>query len=305
MLIVVNPKAAGGEVGRRWSTVESRLRPRVDEMKVVETTGRLSAIELIRNALDEGETEIAIVGGDGTVNEATNAFIEDDKAVLPDARLTVIPVGSGTDFAKTLGLPIGLDHAESVLQADATKVIDVGKATYVNLQGEPETRYFANILEAGVGGAVVEKVNRSAKLFGGRVAFLWAILTTLPGYENQLVDLEVDGEGVARGPMNSVIIANGRYYGSGLKPAPMAELDDGLFEVVLIGDVGLGEALSSLGKLRKGEHLDHPKVSHLRGQRVVALSDGDVLAEMDGEVVGRLPMEVEILPRVLQVRVFR
>lgn len=305
MFFVVNPRAAGSEVGRRWRTIEPRLRRLVEEMEVVQTTGPLSATALIRNALDRGELDICVVGGDGTVNEAVNAFIEGDNAVRAEAELTIIPVGSGTDYAKTVELPIGLDHAERILEAEATRLVDVGKATFANVQGSTETRYFANILEAGMGGAVVDKVNRSSKLLGGRMAFLWAIITTLPGYQNQLVEVKVDGRAVASGPMNSVIVANGRYYGSGLKPAPMAELDDGVFEVVLIGDVSLGEALGSLGKLRKGDHLGHPKVSHVRGTRVTATSAGEVLAEMDGELVGRLPMEVEMLPQRLRVRVLR
>ncbi len=305
MLLVFNPRAAGGKVGRRWPQIEPRLRRLVDEMKVVQTTGPLSATMLIREALESGEQAVCVVGGDGTVNEAVNAFVRDDEPLSPQAALTVIPVGSGTDYAKTVELPTGLDHAERVLQARNSRLVDVGRATFLNRSGDTETRYFANILEAGVGGSVVDKVNRSSKLLGGRMAFLWAIITTLPGYENQFVEVEVDGEVAASGPMNSVIIANGRYYGSGLKPAPMAELDDGLFDVVLIGDVTLGESLSSLGRLRKGEHLELPKVSHLRGRRVKASSPGEVLAEMDGELVGKLPMEVEILPRLLRIRVLR
>ncbi len=305
MLIVVNPKAAGGEVGRSWPQLEPRLRSLVDMPRVATTTGPLSAIGFIEDALAQGETEIAIVGGDGTVNEAVNALIEGDRPVLKEARLTIIPVGSGTDYAKTLGLPRGLEHAEAIFRATATRLVDVGKATFVNFEGETETRYFANILEAGVGAEVVEKVNRSSKLLGGTAAFLWAIVTTLPGYENRAMEVEVDGEVIAVGLMNSVIIANGRFYGSGLQPAPMAEVDDGTFEIVLIGDFTLGEALSNLGKLRTGDHLEHPKVSHARGKRVVVSAEREVLAEMDGEVVGGLPMEVDLLPRLLPVRVLR
>ncbi len=303
MLFVVNPKAAGGEVSRRWPKVQSRLRPLVEEMEVEYTSGPMTATRLIRSSLEAGEGNIAIVGGDGTVNEAFNGFVEDDRLVDRQARLTIIPVGSGTDYAKTLRLPIGLDQADQILQSEALLDVDVGKATYSNLEGDSETRYFANILGAGVDAAIMDKVNRSRKPFGGRAAFLWAILTTLPSYENEWVEVEVDGKPVARGPMNSVIVANGQYYGSGLRPAPMAEIDDGTFDVVLIGDVSLGEALSNLGKLRKGEHLRLPKVNHLRGRKVVATSEQEVLAEMDGEVVGRLPMDVAILPRLLPVRV--
>ncbi|MFQ5838158.1 MAG: diacylglycerol/lipid kinase family protein [Thermoplasmata archaeon] len=303
MLFVVNPSASGGEVGRGWPKVESWLRTRFEDVEVSHTTGPGSATGIVRAALLEGEEEIAVVGGDGTVNEAVNGFIEGDKPIRPGSRLTIIPVGSGCDYAKTLELPRGLANAELILESEQFRAVDVGRARYRNLQGATETRYFANILEAGVGGAVVDKVNRSSKLLGGRAAFLWAILTTLPSYRNRVVEVKVDEEVVATGPMNSVIVANGRYYGSGLKPAPEAEVDDGIFDVVLIGDVRFGEAVSSLRKLRKGEHLRHPKVTHLRGTKVEATSKDRVLAEMDGELVGTLPMGAVVLPRLLQVRV--
>ncbi len=303
MLFVVNPRAAGGSVGRDWPAVEPLLKQVVEDMEVKYTTAPWTAVGIIRSALEHGVRDVAVVGGDGTVNEAFNGFIEKDQAVLGTSRLTVIPVGSGHDYAKTLGLPPGLGNAQRLLQSERFRTVDVGKATYTNLAGELETRYFANILQAGIGGAVVDKVNRSSKPLGGRVAFMWAILTTLPSYRNEEVEVQVDGELVAKGPMNSVIVANGRYYASGLKPAPNAELDDGLFDVVLFGDIHLGEALSNMGKLRKGSLMSHPKVTYFRGKTVSATGRERVLAEMDGELVGMLPMDVKILPRLLNVRV--
>ncbi|MCJ2520335.1 MAG: diacylglycerol kinase family lipid kinase [Candidatus Thermoplasmatota archaeon] len=303
MLFVVNPTAAGGSVGRHWPDVESRMRSAIGDMEVEYTSEPWSAVSLVRSALRRGESDITIVGGDGSVNEVLNGFIEDDRLVDRDARLTIIPVGSGCDYAKTLGLPSGLEHAQRLLRSEVFRTVDVGKATYRSLQGTTETRYFANILEAGAGGAVVDKVNRSSKPFGGRFAFMWAIITTLPSYTNEVVEVRVDGELVAEGPMNSVIVANGMYYGSGLKPAPKAELDDGIFDLVLFGDIHFGDALRNLGKLRKGEHVEHPKVKYLRGKSVSATAQAEVLAEMDGELIGTLPMDVTILPHLLQVRV--
>ncbi|MEE9236903.1 MAG: diacylglycerol kinase family protein [Thermoplasmata archaeon] len=303
MLFVVNPTAAGGSVGRHWPDLESRIRSAIGDMEVEYTSEPWSAVSLVRSALRRGKSDIAIVGGDGSVNEVLNGFIEDDRLVDRDARLTIIPVGSGCDYAKALGLPSGLEHAQRLLRSEVFRTVDVGKATYRSLQGTTETRYFANILEAGAGGAVVDKVNRSSKPFGGRFAFMWAIITTLPSYTNEVVEVRVDGELVAEEPMNSVIVANGMYYGSGLKPAPKAELDDGIFDLVLFGDIHFGDALRNLGKLRKGELVEHPKVKYLRGKSVSATAQAEVLAEMDGELVGTLPMDVTILPHLLQVRV--
>ncbi len=272
-------------------------------MQVTYTEARGSAVEIVRAALREGEDDLVLVGGDGIVNEGVNGFVEEDRLVRQESKLTILPVGSGCDYAKTLRLPAGLEHSEEILASATFQKVDIGKASYRNLEGEWETRYFANILEAGFGGVVVDKVNRSSKLFGGRAAFMWAIVTTLPAYKNELVSVEVDGKEVAEGPTNSVIVANGRYYGSGLNPAPQAQLDDGLFDIVLFGDFRFGEVVRNLGKLRRGEHVAHPKVSYLRGRSIRAESEEEVLVEMDGELVGRLPMDVTILHRLLPVRV--
>lgn len=298
-LIMVNPWAAGGRVGRRWPLVASQLTRLLEDPRVVYTTGPGSAASQVRDAVEQDEREVCVVGGDGTVNEAVNGILA---TTAREVRLTIVPSGSGHDYAKTLGLPPGLDRAADILRSRVYRDVDVGRATYRNLQGQEETRHFANILEAGIGGLVVDRVNRSRKLLGGRVAFLWATLTALFAYDNANVGVEVDGEPVAEGPMNSVIVANGRFFGSGLQPAPQAKLDDGWLDVVLFGDIRAGEAVRNLGRLRRGEHLDLEKVEHFRGRRVSAASEAPVPAEMDGELVGTLPMRAEVLPGRLRVR---
>ncbi|MFQ5985838.1 MAG: diacylglycerol/lipid kinase family protein [Thermoplasmata archaeon] len=303
MLLVVNPHAAGGRVGREWSALEDVLRDLVPGLEAALTTGPGSATTLVGDAVRGGETEVGVVGGDGSVNEALNGLVRDDALADPRARLTIIPVGSGTDYAKTLGLPRGLEHAADILASSTYLPVDVGRCECVDFQGISQTRYFANILEAGSGGEVVERVNRSAKPLGGRMAFLMATLITLLSYRNKPIRVDVDGTTFAEGSMNGVIVANGQYFGSGLRPAPGARLDDGLLDVVIFGDVSVGEAVGSLGKLRRGEHLSHPKVSFTRGKSVRASSDDTVLAEMDGELVGTLPMKASLLPGFLPVRV--
>lgn len=303
MLFIVNPRALGGRLGRQWPRMEAWLRRNMEDVEVRLTTGPRSASAIIRSAVEEGHRDIAVVGGDGTVNEAVNGLVAKDTLLRPGVRLTIVPVGSGCDYAKTLGLPAGLENLPRIIASERFRQVDIGRADFPNLQGEEETRYFANILEAGAGGIVVDKVNRSSKLLGGRVAFTWAILTTLSSYENTMVEVAVDGQTVAHHRMNSIIVANGQYYGSGLKPAPQAKVDDGMLEVVLIGDIHFGEALKNLGKLRRGEHIDHPKVEYFRGEYIRATSEERVLAEMDGELVGTLPVEVTVLHRMLRVRV--
>jgi diacylglycerol kinase (ATP) len=177
----------------------------------------------------------------------------------------------------------------------------LGKCSFVSLEGEQRSRFFINIADFGSGGAVVDKVNRTTKAFGGQISFLWGILTTLPTYKNKLTKYRIDDGPEEEQVLNTLVVANGRYYGGGIKPAPDAQLDDGMFDIVSIGDVGFLEAVSKLGKFRKGTHLGVSKVSFTRGRTVVADSDETQLVEMEGEMVGRLPARFELLPKAMNI----
>jgi diacylglycerol kinase (ATP) len=177
----------------------------------------------------------------------------------------------------------------------------LGRCTFTGLDGEQQSRFFINIADFGSGGAVVDKVNRTTKVFGGQTSFLWGILTTLPTYKNKLTKYRIDDGPEEEQVLNTFIVANGRFYGGGLKPAPNAQLDDGLFDIVSIGDVGFLEAVSSLGKFRKGTYLEIPKVTFSKGKTVVASSEETQLVEMEGEVVGRLPARFEMLPKAMKI----
>ena len=156
--------------------------------------------------------------------------------------------------------------------------------------------------EFGVGADVVDRVNRTTKRFGGTVSFTWGILRTIPFYRNKKVFYSIDKAAETEARINNLVVANGRFYGAGLKPAPEAEIDDGLFDISIIGDMGLLESVSNLGKLRDGTYLEHPKVTHQRGTNVSARCPERVLIEADGEVVGKLPATFELLPGAITVR---
>lgn len=122
-------------------------------------------------------------------------------------------------------------------------------------------------------------------------------------FENPAISYSSDDLEEVEAVLKNFIVANGRYYGGGLKPAPEAEPDDGLFDIVTIGDIGFLEVVMNLRKFTKGTHLSHPKISHWRAKRVEASSDERVLIEMDGEVIGTLPASFEVLPMALRVKV--
>ena len=301
-ILIVNPKSANGTTGKNWTRIYQEIRRGLKTDLDVRFTDRQGhGTTLATEAIKEGYERVVAVGGDGTINEVMNGFFEKGKLINPDAALAVMSIGTGSDFVKTLEFPATPFEAAERIRQGKVWTIDLGKCTFTGLGGEEGSRFFINIADFGSGGAVVDKVNRTTKVLGGQISFLWGILTTLPTYKNKLTKYRVDDGPEEEKILNTFIVANGRYYGGGLKPAPNAELDDGVFDIVSIGDVGFLEAVSSLGKFRKGTYLEIPKVTFSKGKTVVASSEQTQLVEMEGEVVGRLPARFEMVPKALKI----
>jgi diacylglycerol kinase (ATP) len=301
-VFIVNPRSANGTTGKNWAKISREImRGLKSDINVRLTERQGHGTTLASEAIKEGYERVVAVGGDGTINEVMNGFFEKGRLISSNAALAVMSIGTGSDFVKTLEFPTTPFEAAERIRLGKVWTIDLGKCTFTGLDGEERSRFFINIADFGSGGAVVDKVNRTTKVLGGQISFLWGILTTLPTYKNRLTKYRVDDGLEEEKVLNTFIVANGRYYGGGLKPAPNAELDDGVFDIVSIGDVGFFEAISSLGKFRKGTYLEIPKVTFSKGKTVVASSEETQLVEMEGEVVGRLPARFEMLPRAMKI----
>jgi diacylglycerol kinase family enzyme len=152
-------------------------------------------------------------------------------------------------------------------------------------------------------GAVARRANRMTKRFGGKATFFFALTREFLAWRNTQVAVELDGGVRREGAMHDVIVANGRYHGGGMRLAPDARQDDGLFEVVTIGDVTKLDFLTTAPKLYSGRYLAHPKVEPLRSATVAIESAEPLPLEVDGEPIGTTPARFEIVPRALRVRV--
>jgi diacylglycerol kinase (ATP) len=294
---VVNPAAANGRLGKEWGSILRSIKEEYSRTADFELTkGPGDATELARHALKEGYDVVASVGGDGTLNEVVNGFFEGGALVSMSASLGVLSLGTGSDFVKTLGIPRNLHSYLDTLKRGLTKRVDAVRTQITSSDGSALTRYYINVGEVGSGGAVVDKVNRTTKAFGGRISFMWGILTTLPRYKNKLITYSIDGGEEKTELLNDFVVANGRFFGGGLKPAPEALLDDGLLDVVTMGDFKFREVLFNIRKLMEGTHLSNPKVKLTRGRKVTVRCDEKILVEEDGEIVGMLPAEFEIIP---------
>ena len=300
--VIVNPASANGRTGKRWPGLKRRMDAELKrpiEVALTEYQGHAS--QLARDFLTKGYDLIVSAGGDGTHNEVLNGFLLDDRPLNEKALLAPFSLGTGGDFIRTLGWPKDVGFLIEKLKNPVGMVMDVGKAQYTGLNGGTEERYFLNMVDFGMGGAVVERVNRTTKAFGGAASFLWGILTTLLRYKSPPMRYRVDQGAEKTFDLYNFIVGNGRYYGGGIKAAPQAKLDDGLLDVVVVETFGRWEAVRTLPSFRKGTHLDHPKVTWFRAGRIDAFCEHTVYIDMDGECVGTLPATFKILPGKVNV----
>lgn len=271
------------------------------------TDAPFSASGLTRVALLSGAELVVSVGGDGTLNEVVNGFFGTDGLVNANAALGVLMVGTGGDFRKTLGLPRDLADQVARLSEGGIRALDVGRLRLIDPQGVESRRYFHNIASFGLSGATDHAVNslKYAKLLGGRLAFQWGMLKAMLRYRNRPVRIQIDDHFDEIISASTVAVCNGQYFGGGMRVAPHALPDDGLFDIVIVGDIGRLQLLRRVSSVYEGSHVFLDKVSVIRGRRLVASpvdTADEILIDADGEVAGRLPAIFEILPGALRVR---
>lgn len=299
IVVIANPCSAGGQTARIWPEIERHL---VDSLGLFQTrwTERPGhAIDLAREAARGGCEVVVAVGGDGTINEVINGLIESQRG--REITFGLIPRGTGSDFRRAIGLSRSLAQAALALRRRQTRIIDAGRVYYSSRDGGRQQRYFCNVTSFGVGGAAADRVSRSSKALGGRLTFLLATAASLFKYRNQRIQLTLDGQPLAPFKALHIAVGNGSFHGGGMRVCPRADLADGLFDVTIIGDVSPLEVASRAYLLYNGQIYTHSKVDFYRAREIVARSDETVWIEIDGEPLGKLPLEITVLPKALRV----
>jgi diacylglycerol kinase (ATP) len=297
-VVIINPESANGSTGRNWPRHEPLLRSILPPFEAWQTTYPGHARELARKAAEKGFDVIAVHGGDGTVNEVVNGLLDSPH---PPCTLALLPNGTGADLVRTLKIPHSLTKAAEKTLESNVQTVDIGQAFLTDLQGRPTHRYFLNVADVGFGGDLVQYVNGRTKILGGKITFLQGLLATLFRYANKNVRLTLDEGQPMDLRASSIVVANGQYFGGGMWVAPGADMRDGRFEIVVIGEVSRWEIVTNTSRLYRGTISEHPKVTTAAARTIQLDSEEEVLIDMDGELVGRLPARFEILPQKLSV----
>jgi YegS/Rv2252/BmrU family lipid kinase len=260
----------------------------------------------VREARRDGVECVVIVGGDGTLNDAAQGYLDENGQVSRGPELALIPSGTGGDFRRTFGLSDSVEEAAARLLSAEPRPLDLGILSVTGHDGSALRRAFINITSFGIGGLTDRIVNSSPKWMGGKAAFFLGTLRAMLVYRNMPVRVKVDGKQCLEAPIFNVALANGRYFGGGMLIAPDADPSDGLLDVVALHDLSRVQGIALAQHIYKGSHLGQPGVTVARGKVVEAealVPSAEVLVDMDGETPGRLPLKAELAPGALRLRV--
>jgi len=310
-LVIVNPKSAAGSTRDKWSQTASDIRAHFGPFAVAFTKAQGDGIEIAERAAKAGREFIIACGGDGTINEVANGILRSGE----DAELGILPSGTGGDLRRSFDLPHSNREAAAALRDGETREIDAGKVTFNDHDGNEISRYFLNVSSAGLAAKIVKQV-KSTTVFDwlpveslrGRANFAASTLKQITNLDPATVRVRFDDGEEHTLQTIAFCIANAKYFGGGMMIAPDAKMNDGLFDVVNIGDISALKILINGYSLYRGSHLSLTEVKSTKAKRIEITAvdaDDEILIETDGELPGRLPAVYEIVPDALRVRVPR
>ncbi|HZF56066.1 MAG TPA: diacylglycerol kinase family protein [Polyangiaceae bacterium] len=312
-LLIVNPSSGGGRTGSVFESMRSPIERVVGPIDVVFTERKRHAVDLAREAALAGRETVVAVGGDGSIHEVVNGLMEAREKLPENAlktRLGIIGQGTGGDFRRTLGIEHRLNRYCEIIAAGATRRIDIGRFRYVANDGSPAQGFFVNILSMGMGGLVDQYVADMGRQLGGTLTYLIASMRGLVNSQLGVLQCSMTTRGGETReeilPTRTIAVCNGRYFGSGMKVAPMAEPDDGVFEIIDLGNAPRLKFFLESSKIYTGKHLKNPAVKHFRCDRFEAkllneAADNAFLLDVDGEPLGKLPISIELVPNAVEV----
>jgi YegS/Rv2252/BmrU family lipid kinase len=310
--VIINNAAA--KARRAWPIIRKQFDDAHFKYEAYETKTSGDATTVTRSALTSGVNSIAVVGGDGTLSEVAEGFFQfnDNPDLLPtpinpDARLAIMPAGTGDDFARGLrGERASLQSwIEQLVAAHENQTIAVD-VLYGRCDDYEKAFICLNASTMGIGGETASRVAAQGNLmrrFSGEFRFLAAAVGALAVWRERRVRVTVDGREIVDGPMNLVGVANGLYAGGGMMLSPAARVDDGKLDVVTVSGLTRANVVTELSRVHRGGHVNNPKVQITQGEIVrieTFLLQDAMKIEADGNVRGVTPVQFRVMPRALR-----
>ena len=284
--VIFNPHA--GSVTDRKALLRQLERLKPAAVRI--TRKRADAEKFTRQAIRNRADYIIVAGGDGTLNEVVNGVGGRRTKIL----VGLVPLGTGNDFARSLGLPSAVEENIDILLSKKTKLIDLVRVR------SRRTRYFINVSAGGFSGTVEEKLTPQIKRTWGPLAYVRSAAAALPKLHAYRTQIVFDSKDRLSLDLYTVIIGNGRFVAGGLPIAPDADLSDGLLDVILIPNHAAPRIALLAGQMLLGKHLADDGIVFRRARKVAVRARPAMSFNVDGEPVGSAPAVFQILPRALK-----
>jgi len=300
---IVNPNSANGRTGYKWPKFYEQLIRNNINIDFKFTTEQGNGSDLCRKAIAEGYNRIIAVGGDGTVNEVVNGLIVDNKLVNEQVELAIWGQGTGCDFVRIFGSGKDVRSFADVLRSEKKSKVDIGKVIYHNKSNKINHRYFINVANLGLGAEVVNRVNNKSKLWGSRLTYFLGTIATILKFKSFEAKILLDNSLTIDDTFWGLMICNGQYIGGGMRIAPEARVNDGLFDLVTLRDIPKLKVFSRFSDIYVGKHVDVSEISFFKCQNVLITTPFPTLLEVDGEVLSSCTqIEFQIIPQLLTLR---
>jgi diacylglycerol kinase (ATP) len=298
---IVNPASRSGRIRHTWPRAAELLRQRLAGIEIRETCAPGSAGAIALDCAEEDVELLVVAGGDGTLREVATALAERGAEHSPE--LGLLPLGSGCDFARALGIPRDLEAAVDRLVTRVARPFDAGVIDYRAADGANGYCAFMNLSSCGLAGRLDHHIARQPRWLGGRGRYALAALSAILTESPQQIEIRIDGRPCYTGPLALCAVANGGFFGAGMHVAPSARPDDGLLDVVAIPGAPPLELLRRLPELYSGRHVAAPDTATGRGRVVELLAEPDTIwLDADGDTLGTLPARIQVLPGALRIR---
>jgi diacylglycerol kinase (ATP) len=340
-LLIVNPAAGSGRTGKDLARLLPAVERALGDVAIAPTVRRGHAVELARRGAEDGHDLIVAVGGDGTLNEVVNGVLqfaaaERDRTQRdvagaggprPTPRIGLIAAGTGGDFRHSLGIDDRPQAYVDALAGGGERTVDAARARFRMPDGTIAERYWVNVLSVGAGGLVVRYIERLPAALGGRAIYYLASLSAIARCVRAPLNCTIVSGGQSserRLAACEIAVCNGSVFGAGMQVAPMARVDDGRLEAIIVDAQSKRELVALLRKVYTGAHIGAPGVEHLScesltidldeaatasragggaaGRRAVAKARDRFTIEIDGEPSGGLPLTIDVLPNALTLR---
>ncbi|HNU78634.1 MAG: diacylglycerol kinase family protein [Prolixibacteraceae bacterium] len=299
--VIVNPNAGKQKGKHDWKRISGLLYSAGIEYQSHFTEHRGHAIVLAREYISAGYRKIIVVGGDGTLNEVVNGIFTQSAVAPAEIILGMIPVGTGNDWCRMFSIPGDYHKAIAMIKREKIFIQDVGLLEYANGSGNKELRYFVNIAGMGFDALVLEKTNKDKeKGKGSPLMYMINIFTSLFSFRTTRTKIKIDGDDFSP-EVFSMTAAIGKFNGGGLKQAPEAVADDGLFDLTIIRPISKFKVIRNVMNLMDGSFTKLPEVSSFKTANIQIESVPDLYAEADGESLGHTPFRFSLLPSALRI----